>query len=497
MDTPKLLSFHFFYYPPRALTSCLISFHLSTKQTTAFLNKSILSTLFIHIMPNKHFLILFACVLALAATAYANEPCGEENYQVVLSRATKLIRRRPPAQCFEDVFNGLCQSCKGNFKCFVMKGKRLAVETSSCQANAQYLMEKTETKQNTVFDVDAEDDDVCSDERFYTALRMKVTKMVGRSVPKRCFSNVYDNLCRSCSRDVQCYLNQGTAVAMKAPACLAPQKRFRDEKNLFYIMDVLDRYKKQTKLGALLAMPHDEDFTHSDTPSDTSAVKDVDQSATPAQPKGPFFPITFPDETNTDLTTLDNVDHADGINVYLLGQVFDAKTRKPIQNATVEIWQACVSGKYNHINDPNPAPIDPDFQYYGIDSTTNAGFYAFKTIIPGAYPATKDWLRPPHIHFLVKAAGHKQLITQSYFHPSSLKNGETINPEFIPENNRNPPRLPPLPPSGPGFLKHVNDHDLILSDLTQTQRDKLLVKFKTIKTTGRRIGVFNLYLDRV
>eukprot|EP00505_MAST-04D_sp_SCG-Rhode-Island_P005961 Stramenopile-MAST_4_protein_5961 len=268
-------------------------------------------------MPTKHFVILFACVLALAATAYANDPCGEENYQEVLSRATKMIGRQPPAQCSKDIFNGLCQSCKGDFKCYAMKGKRLAVETSSCQANAQYLMEKTETKQNTGFDVDAEDDDVCSDERFYTALRMEVTKMVGRSVPKRCFSNVYDSLCRSCNRDVQCYLNQGTAVAMSAAACLAPQKSFRDEKNLFYIMDVLDRYKKQTKLGALLAMPHDEDFTHSDTPSDTSAVKDVDQSATPAQPKGPFYPITFPDETNTDLTTLDNVNHADGISVYL------------------------------------------------------------------------------------------------------------------------------------------------------------------------------------
>ena len=106
----------------------------------------------------------------------------------------------------------------------------------------------------------------------------------------------------------------------------------------------------------------------------------------------------------------------------------------------------------------------------------------------------KDWLRPPHIHFLVKSAGHKQLITQSYFHPESLKNGETINPEFIPESNKNPPNQPPLPPSGPSFLKHVNDNDRILMDLTQAQRDKLFVKFKT---NGKRVGVFNLYLDPV
>ena len=97
-----------------------------------------------------------------------------------------------------------------------------------------------------------------------------------------------------------------------------------------------------------------------------------------------------------------------------------------------------------------------------------------------------------HIHFLVKSAGHKQLITQSYFHPDSLKHGEKINYEYIPDHNRNQPDRPRLPSSGPAFLEHVNKYDYILNGLTEAQRKKLFVKFKT---TGKRVGVFNLYLD--
>ena len=43
------------------------------------------------------------------------------------------------------------------------------------------------------------------------------------------------------------------------------------------------------------------------------------------------------------------------------GAVVD-KTGLPIEDATVEIWQANAAGRYAHPHDSNPAPLDPNFQ---------------------------------------------------------------------------------------------------------------------------------------
>ncbi len=59
---------------------------------------------------------------------------------------------------------------------------------------------------------------------------------------------------------------------------------------------------------------------------------------------------------------------------------------RPVAGVNVEIWQACASGRYNNERDPNPAPLDPNFRYWGETFTDAAGAYEFKTILPGAYP---------------------------------------------------------------------------------------------------------------
>ena len=41
--------------------------------------------------------------------------------------------------------------------------------------------------------------------------------------------------------------------------------------------------------------------------------------------------------------------------------------------------------------------------------------FKFKTILPGVYPAGKNWYRPPHIHFKISKPGYIELITQMYF----------------------------------------------------------------------------------
>lgn len=65
-----------------------------------------------------------------------------------------------------------------------------------------------------------------------------------------------------------------------------------------------------------------------------------------------------------------------------------------------------------------PAPIDPNFKGWGRMLTDAEGRYRFRSILPGAYPnpGYDNWMRPPHIHYSIFAAGLMQrLITQLYF----------------------------------------------------------------------------------
>jgi protocatechuate 3,4-dioxygenase beta subunit len=148
--------------------------------------------------------------------------------------------------------------------------------------------------------------------------------------------------------------------------------------------------------------------------------------ATASQPKGPFYPVAEPPESDTDLTRLfAAAGAAQGQVVYLRGAVRDTAC-VPVAGAIVEIWQACASGRYNHPGDPNPAPLDGQFQYFGRALTDANGRYHFKTIKPGSYPASGDWERPPHIHFRVLHPDHHELITQLYFEGEPLNATDRI-----------------------------------------------------------------------
>ncbi len=47
--------------------------------------------------------------------------------------------------------------------------------------------------------------------------------------------------------------------------------------------------------------------------------------------------------------------------------------------------------------------------------TDETGYYEFESIHPAPYQVGKNAWRPAHIHYLVRAAGYKSLITQLYF----------------------------------------------------------------------------------
>ena len=156
---------------------------------------------------------------------------------------------------------------------------------------------------------------------------------------------------------------------------------------------------------------------------------------TPPQTEGPFYPVKDQADKDADLTQVQGrPNRARGDVVYIVGIVSDESCR-PVPGALVEIWQACASGKYNHPGDDNTAPLDPDFQYWGRALTDANGEYRFKTILPGAYPADTDWMRPPHIHYKVHRRGYHELTTQMYFEGNPYNAGDKIL-QAVPANER-------------------------------------------------------------
>lgn len=135
---------------------------------------------------------------------------------------------------------------------------------------------------------------------------------------------------------------------------------------------------------------------------------------TPQQTEGPFYPQPTIEQqlhNDTDLRRKLGTDAlALGQPINLSGMIKTA-TGKPIQNAVVEVWQACASGRYNHARDQSQPKLDQNFQFWGRSVTAGDGKYTFQSIIPGKYPGRNG----RHIHFRVDAAGHHRCSTQCYF----------------------------------------------------------------------------------
>ncbi len=149
-------------------------------------------------------------------------------------------------------------------------------------------------------------------------------------------------------------------------------------------------------------------------------------AGTAPQTAGPFYPGEDKFTLDNDLTRVKGArTPALGQVIYIAGVVRDLACT-PIAGVNVEIWQACASGRYNNENDPNAAPLDPGFKYWGEATTDKDGKYSFKTIKPGAYPADTDWDRPPHVHVRVAKKGYHELITQMYFAGDLLNDVDKI-----------------------------------------------------------------------
>ena len=142
--------------------------------------------------------------------------------------------------------------------------------------------------------------------------------------------------------------------------------------------------------------------------------------ATPTEAKGPFYPVVAQKDRDFDLTIVEGkTGAASGKHIYIDGRVVDT-AGNPVEDATVDLWQANSAGRYRHPYDPNTAPLDENFQGWAIVASGKNGNFRFKTVMPGAYPASRSWVRPPHIHYKISKRGYVELVTQMYFPDKEL-----------------------------------------------------------------------------
>ena len=138
---------------------------------------------------------------------------------------------------------------------------------------------------------------------------------------------------------------------------------------------------------------------------------------------------------DNDLTTMHTGEPL-GERIIVHGHVLDEDGRG-VPNALVELWQANACGRYIHVRDQHPAPLDPNFTGAGRTQSDASGHFTFVTIKPGAYPWGNHhnaW-RPAHIHFSV--FGHSfvsRLVTQMYFPGDPLFEFDPIF-NSVPEEN--------------------------------------------------------------
>ena len=98
-----------------------------------------------------------------------------------------------------------------------------------------------------------------------------------------------------------------------------------------------------------------------------------------------------------------------GLPLRVIGTVRTTRD-EGLPNATLEVWQADVKGRYDMEGYRYRAKIRP----------SDDGAYWIETVMPGSYGD-----RPVrHIHYVVSAPGHKTLVTQAYFATDTFFGGD-------------------------------------------------------------------------
>lgn len=95
---------------------------------------------------------------------------------------------------------------------------------------------------------------------------------------------------------------------------------------------------------------------------------------------------------------------------------------EPIEGASLDIWQTAPNGLYS-----SQDPEQDTYSFHGIQTTGADGRYAFTSVKPVEYTVPTDgpvgdilnacgrhpW-RPSHLHFIIKAEGYRNLVTEVF-----------------------------------------------------------------------------------
>lgn len=121
---------------------------------------------------------------------------------------------------------------------------------------------------------------------------------------------------------------------------------------------------------------------------------------TPQDEQGPFYKANAPQRS------------AVGSGYLLRGQVLSARSCQPLVGAKLELWLAGPDGRY-------------DDRYRATLFTDALGRYRFSSHLPVPFGS-----RPPHIHLIVNAAAHQELVTQ--FYPGRKQTSERFDIVLVP-----------------------------------------------------------------
>lgn len=129
---------------------------------------------------------------------------------------------------------------------------------------------------------------------------------------------------------------------------------------------------------------------------------------TPSQTAGPYVAIGLEWSDGPHV-----VDERATDAIWLRGRVLDGEGN-PVDDGYVETWQADPEGRYPHPDDPRGAATG--FRGFGRARLDDEGWWAVRTLKPGATPTGDGGWQAPHVAVAVLARGLLQrVVTRLYF----------------------------------------------------------------------------------
>lgn len=156
-----------------------------------------------------------------------------------------------------------------------------------------------------------------------------------------------------------------------------------------------------------------------------------DLAETPSQTIGPFYHFSLLFEGGEQLVNENTL----GERITVEGRIFDGKG-EPVTDCLIEIWQADSAGRYNHPEDEQDKPRDPNFNGFGRVTIDDDGWYRFYTVKPGPVQGLRNAPQAPHINISILGRGIlKRIATRFYFEDEPANDYDPVL-NLVPEERR-------------------------------------------------------------